>query len=131
MTQHLPAITVRPLPSSDYPAVLQMRVDAFSAEGVVPWPQEGQPHYIPADRRLGAYDQDRLVGHAGAWDFGQWLGGRRVPMAGIGSVIVVPEARGRGVGGALVNAVLSQAAEQGDVISCLYPTAPGVYRRFG
>ncbi|MEE8600770.1 GNAT family N-acetyltransferase [Euzebya tangerina] len=124
-------VEVRQLAEADYPAAFQMRVDAFSAAGVVAWPEDGQPTYIPDERRLGAYADGELVGSCGVWPFGQWLGGRRVAMGGVGGVVIAPEARGRGVGSTLVRTMLHAEHEWGDALSCLYPTVPAFYRAHG
>ncbi|HUG84495.1 MAG TPA: GNAT family N-acetyltransferase [Euzebya sp.] len=124
------AIDVRVLTATDRPAGFGLRVDAFTAEGSATWPEEGEI-YMPDGRRVGAFDGDLMVGHAGAWDFGQWFGGRRVPMAGVAGVIVRPEARGSGIAGQMVRALLQRCLEDGDVIACQYPTVPGLYRRLG
>lgn len=126
-----PTFDVGPLPEDAHPAVFPLRLDAFTSAGGVDYPEEGEPDYIPAHRRIGAFQNGRPVGHAGAWDFGQWFGGRRLPMAGVAAVTVSAEMRGQGVATAMMRAVLRQSLEQGDVISCLYPTAPSVYRNVG
>jgi predicted acetyltransferase len=86
---------------------------------------------IDDDRRLVAELDGRLVGHLGAWPLAHWFGGRRVATAGISAVVVAPEARGRGVGTALVRAGLEAARERGEPLSTLFPLTRGIYRRHG
>jgi hypothetical protein len=52
---------------------------------------------IAAGRTLGAFHGDRPVGAATFHDMRQWWCGRAVPMAGVASVKVAPEDRGRDV----------------------------------
>ena len=67
---------------------------------------------VAAGRHLGAFDHGRLIATAKYFDMVQWWHGRSLPMAGVASVMVAPEARGLGVGRVLMTALLgrSQAA---------------------
>jgi predicted acetyltransferase len=80
---------------------------------------------------IGAYDGDVLVGRALIWRFRQWWGGRDLPMAGVAGVVVAPEHRGRGVGGALTDGIIDRARELGFALSALYPATVPVYRQRG
>ena len=62
---------------------------------------------------------------------GQFFGGRRVPMTGIGAVCVLPELRGKGVATQLMRAVLADLGRRGVAISSLYPSTLGLYRALG
>ena len=53
------------------------------------------------DLRVAEVD-GRIVGHGFGFRMQGWFGGAQVPLVGIASVGVAPEARGRGVGRALV-----------------------------
>src|ERR1700756_3040081 len=59
-----------------------------------------------------------------------WLG-RPVKMAGVASVKVAPEHRGRGVGRALMTELLGRIAERGFPLSALYPATMPIYRSLG
>src|SRR4051812_20688747 len=83
------------------------------------------------DRMLGAYDGDRLVGRLVVLPFGQFFGGRPVPMGGIAAVVVAADQRGRGVGRALLDAALAHMREHGEVISALGPATVTIYRNAG
>ena len=48
-------------------------------------------------RLVGAFESGRLVALTGGLDFGQFFGGRSVPMGGLSSVSVAPDRRGRGL----------------------------------
>lgn len=82
-------------------------------------------------RTYGAFDGDRLVATAGVRAYTQWWGGRRVPVGGLAGVAVHPDARGRGTAAALVRDVLARLGAAGQVLSVLFPTAPGIYRGLG
>ena len=64
-------------------------------------------------------------------DMTQWWNGRAVPMAGVAGVTVAPEERGRGVGRALVTALLEVIAARGYPLSVLFPSTLPIYRSLG
>ena len=61
----------------------------------------------------------------------QWWLGRPVPMAGVSSVTVAPEYRGRGIGRMLMTALLDEIAAQGYHLSALFPATMPLYRSLG
>jgi len=63
--------------------------------------------------------------------FTQHFGGRAVPCAGIASVAVSADARGRGVGTHLMRAVLAELRAEGTPLSALYPATTPLYRDAG
>lgn len=123
------AVEVSPLRPDEAEAAYQLRVRTFTAD------QEGtfdpSSPYVPADRRLAARVDGRLVGQLGVWPFRQVFGGAQVPMGGVGGVAIAADQRGRGVGSALLSAGLDLMRERGDVISSLYPATVAPYRAWG
>ncbi|MGN6756710.1 MAG: GNAT family N-acetyltransferase [Thermomicrobiales bacterium] len=73
----------------------------------------------------------RPVGGLAILRAGQWFGGQRVPMAGIGSLGIAPEWRGRGAASALLRGTLSELHETGIALATLYPSTLPVYRKAG
>src|SRR5262245_27973804 len=61
----------------------------------------------------------------------QWWGGLALPMGGVGGVKVAPEARGQGVGRALMTELLAVMAQRGYPLSVLYPATAHIYRSLG
>ncbi|WP_433650821.1 GNAT family N-acetyltransferase [Micromonospora zamorensis] len=87
---------------------------------------------VPGMSRYGAFDDSgRLVGKAVDLHHGQWWSGRAVPAADVAGVAVAPEARGRGVGRAMLTGLLRGAHERGAAVSALYPTVAAPYRACG
>jgi predicted acetyltransferase len=86
---------------------------------------------VQTGRQFGVWDGGQLLGAARYYDMRQYWHGRAVPMAGVGGVKVAPEARGRGVGRALMSALLTALAEQGFALSVLYPATAQIYRSLG
>ena len=64
-------------------------------------------------------------------DMRQWWRGREMPMAGVSTVRVAPEDRGRGVGRLLMTALLDEVAAGGYPLSVLYPATMPLYRALG
>jgi predicted acetyltransferase len=72
-----------------------------------------------------------LVAHAFLFRLGVWVGGACVPAAGIASVGVAAEARGRGLGSKLVEHLHAEAHARGDAFALLYPFRQAFYARLG
>ncbi len=88
--------------------------------------------YLVAQRRcLGAFAGGRPAGGAMFHDMRQWWCGRAVPMAGVVSVRVAPEDRGKGIGRLLMTALLEEMAAHGYPLSVLYPATMPLYRSLG
>lgn len=116
---------IRPLTGDDGEAADALAAEAF---GAAPRPLPG-PWPAPGTRPWGAFHGRELAAVATVREFGSWFGGAMVPTAGIASVAVRPEYRGSGLLAPLFAALLADARAHGEVVSGLYPTAPGIYRR--
>jgi predicted acetyltransferase len=82
-------------------------------------------------RCLGAFEGDRMVGSAMFYDMRQWWHGRAVPMAGVAGVKIAPEDRGRGIGRAVMTALVELMAGRGYPLATLYPATMTIYRSLG
>jgi predicted acetyltransferase len=72
-----------------------------------------------------------LVGCGALYAIEIWIGGRKVPIGGIASVGVAPEARRQGVAKALVTAMHAEMESSDAALSLLYPFEEGFYARLG
>lgn len=72
-----------------------------------------------------------LLGHAFLFRMTTWMGGREVPLSGLASVAVAPEARGQGIATALVRRLVAETRTRGQVACVLYPFRHAFYRRLG
>ncbi len=130
----LGGLTIRPMRADDdLDAELDLRHRSFG-----PMDSAARDHWreemlgcIADGRQFGAWDGGQLIGSARYYDMRQYWHGRPVPMAGVGGVKVAPEARGRGVGRAMMAALLSAMAERGFALSVLYPATAQIYRSLG
>jgi predicted acetyltransferase len=86
---------------------------------------------IAAGAIIGAFDGSRLVGTARYHIMRQWWHGRSLPMAGVAGVKVAPEDRGRGVGTAMMAAMVDDIASRGYPLSVLFPATAPLYRAYG
>ncbi|MDQ2810733.1 MAG: GNAT family N-acetyltransferase [Actinomycetota bacterium] len=121
------------LPGDDIDAQLDLAERAFGVKSPGErnlW-RETAAGLIAQRRCLGAFAGDRPVGGAMFHDMRQWWCGRAVPMAGVASVRVAPEDRGRGIGRQLMTALLAQVAAAGYPLSVLYPATMPLYRSLG
>lgn len=82
-------------------------------------------------RQVAAFDGQTMVGKLNDRDFACWFGGKLVPNSGIGGVTVALEYRGQGLMAPMFESLFSIARERGAVISTLFPSSIGIYRRFG
>lgn len=86
---------------------------------------------VAAGRVFGVLAGQTLLGTAFYHDLRQFWHGQSVPMAGVASVNLAPEHRGRGLGRALMTELLSVIAERGYLLAALYPSTMPLYRSLG
>lgn len=72
-----------------------------------------------------------ILGHAFLFSMATWMGHREVPVSGMASVAVAPEARGQGVATALVRRLVAETRRRGQAACLLYPFRHAFYRRLG
>jgi predicted acetyltransferase len=86
---------------------------------------------IAEGAQYGVWDDGLLIGSARYYRMSQYWHGRPVPMAGVGGVKVAPEARGGGIGRALMTELLGVLARSGFAVSVLFPATLRIYRSLG
>ena len=120
-------------PADDPGALLDLSVRAFgpiARADRTRW-EENAEAAIGAGQYLGVFDGGQLLAAARYHDMVQWWHGQPVPMAGVASVAVAPEERGRGTGRALMRTLLGLIGDRGYHISALYPATLALYRSLG
>ena len=128
------SLTIRPMRADDdLDAEIDLRHRAFG-------PMDGADRQywrdemltrIAAGAQYGAWDDGQLIGSARYYRMWQYWHGRPVPMAGVGGVKVAPEARGGGIGRALMTELLGVLARGGFALSVLFPATLRIYRSLG
>ncbi len=126
-------LRARDATEADLPAILTLRNRSFGPLRI----EEQAWWRRVADETLGGRwlvvvdESDGIVGAGRIRPYEQAWGGRFLPMGGVAGVYVEPAARGRGVATLLTGALIERMGELGDVVSCLFPTTPSLYRRSG
>ncbi len=82
------------------------------------------------DLRVSERD-GRIVGQAFGFDLTAWFAGKAVPVLGIASVAVAPEARGSGVASELLSALEEEAMARGALLCILHAFRHRFYARRG
>lgn len=127
-------LQIRPItPDDDFDAQLDLKQRAFGIDT-----EQQKASWLRVARLraaqglfLGAFLDGAPAGAAIVHDMRQYWAGQPVKMAGIASVKVAPEHRGRGIGRAIMTEVLRLAAGRGYPLSALYPATMPVYRSLG
>jgi predicted acetyltransferase len=113
---------------ADYEALAPVVAWAFGDDvaSSLEWLKRSEPGCLRVAGRRGKVEGGLLE-----VPMGQWFAGRRLPALGIAGVAIAPEARGQGVGLGMMTATLRAARERGHVLSVLYPSTYGLYRKAG
>lgn len=119
---------LRTLRESDAERAWQLDHDAFHTRADT---RDAYLRWFQPERMLGLFDGRQLVAVTGAWELGQYFGGRRVPTGGVSSVAVAPECRGRGFARRIMVELLETMRDRGEVWSSLYPATTYLYRQLG
>ena len=126
------SLSVRPLVPADAERARLLGWEAFGMPASVP--TEPATLDRPGMTWFGAFDPqagDLLLARMIDREYDSWFGGALVPTSGIAGVTVLAEARGQGTLTPLFAETLQHARRRGALVSTLFPTAPGIYRRFG
>ena len=126
------SLSPRPLVATDLPQMLALGKETFGDFPPGYTPPDPAEHPPPDRHSWGTFDGDVLAAKVVRREFDSWFHGRQVPTNGIAGVAVAAEHRGAGLLDDLMAAVLEEGLrERGEVVSTLFPTAPGIYRRYG
>lgn len=86
---------------------------------------------VESERLLAAFDEDTMVGTAGAFRFNMTVPGSEIPVAGVTLVGVLPTHRRRGILRALMKKQLSDCHEWGESVAILWASEGTIYPHFG
>jgi len=86
---------------------------------------------LPHERMHAAFDDDQIVGGAGAFPFRLSVPGGSLSCAGITAVGVTPTHRRRGVLRSMMDTQLRDVHERGEPIAALWASEETIYGRFG
>jgi predicted acetyltransferase len=125
--------SVRPAREEDLERMVEIHAYSYPGSGSFEQQRRDLLH-----GSLGGLEVQRVVEHGGQlvgcgalYPLELWIGGRKVPVGGIGSVAVAPEARRRGAARALLGAMHAEMESTGAALSVLQPFEEGFYARLG
>lgn len=125
-------LEVRALTPDDAAAAYRTTATALLLPSFTPATLAGRMASWSAGHSWGAFDGDRLVGHARALALETTVpGGARLPTAGVTSVGVLPTHTRRGLLRAMLDGLLGDARRRGAVLASLRASAGTIYGRFG
>ncbi len=127
MTQTYP---IRAISADEFGALADVDAHAF----LDPWPAEAvDRERITAefDRTFAALDGDQMVASGANLSFQLTVPGAVAPAAGITSIAVLPSHRRRGILTAMMNRLISDAADRSEPVAILFASEAGIYGRFG
>jgi predicted acetyltransferase len=127
MTQTYP---IRAISADEFGALAEVDAHAF----LDPWPAEAidrERITVEFDRTFAALDGDQLVASGANLSFQLTVPGAVVPAAGITSIAVLPSHRRRGILTAMMNRLISDAADRSEPVAILFASEAGIYGRFG
>ena len=87
--------------------------------------------YFELERMHAAFDDDQIVGGAGAYSYDFTVPGGSLPCAGVTVVGVYPTHRRRGALRGMMLAQLADVHERGEPIAALWASEETIYGRFG
>jgi predicted acetyltransferase len=126
------ALRYRPARRTDIEALSDLGARAYRVASL-----EQRREFYTDHPRFGLRDvrvvelEGRVAGSLVLYPLHALVRGRRIPIAGVGSVAVSPEHRRRGIGEALMRAALRELRARGAPFSALYPFRASWYRRLG
>ncbi|MCN9239448.1 GNAT family N-acetyltransferase [Streptomyces sp. RY43-2] len=126
------ATDVRPLRQDEWNSWYDNLLRAFGGVDEAPEAREFLHQLCEYDRFLGAWDEEELIGTAGAFSFRLTVpGGASVPAAGVTGVSVAATHRRRGVLTSMMRRQLDDVRSWGEPLAVLTASEPAIYGRFG
>ncbi len=125
-------VVVRPVRTADEMAAFRgLVVESLFGSPPAPGWHEGFAKKTGAENVFVAHSRSEVVGGYVLFPFGQFFGGRSVPMGGVSAVAVAPHARGKGAAIAMMRHALREARRRGQPLAALYPATQTLYRKAG
>ena len=122
----------RLLQAADLPQMLALGQEAFGQPPAGYTPPDPASYPMPGRHTWGTFDDDLLAAKVVRREYDSWFHGTPLATNGIAGVAVSVEHRGQGLLDDLMSVALEEGLrDRGEVLSTLFPTAPGIYRRYG
>jgi predicted acetyltransferase len=127
------AVSIRAAREDDTDRIVEIHISCYPDERTA-----AQRRLNFVQNAMGRFDDlrvaerdGRVVGHGFGFSLAAWFGGVSVPIVGVASVGVAPEARGSGVGRAIVSELEREGRSRGAVLAVLHPFRHTFYRALG
>jgi predicted acetyltransferase len=124
-------IEIRPPAEEELRAAMTAAEVAFGTGAVEDEDWERERKALPVSRALAAFDGDKPVALAGAYQFDLTIPGGQLPCAGVTWVGVMPTHRRRGILRDLMRRELKDIHGWGEPIAALWASEASIYGRFG
>ena len=126
------SLTTRRLTRDDFDQSMALSREAFGRLPAGATPPSADDFPRPGFHAFGTFDDGQLVARVVTREYHSWFGGSAVPTSGIAGVAVAAERRGQKLLDEPFRMALDDGLrERGEVVSTLFATAPGIYRKFG
>jgi len=127
-----PALSYRPARRTDVEALAELGARAYRVSSIEKRREfyTDHPRFDLRDVRVVEVE-GRIVASLVLYPFEAYVRGKKVALAGVGSVAVSPEHRRRGVADALMRSALHDLRERGTAFSMLYAFRTSFYRKLG
>lgn len=123
-------LTLRPLTADELPDAYRLLLLAFG-DGEDDADIAAERGIFEAERSLGTFDGDRLVGCLSTYSLDMGVPGSSLPVAGTTWVGVSPTHRRRGVLRRMMQHHLADVASRGEPLAALWASETAIYGRFG
>ena len=121
---------IRQVNETEVEDFLRTCMTAFSNEASKAF-LESRNRLVEPERSIAAFEEDSMVGTAGAFRFNLKVPGADLPAAGVTLVGVLPTHRRRGVLRALMKKQLEDCREWGETVAILWASEGAIYPNFG
>ena len=119
--------------SDDVPQVARLAFHSFPAVGPLSeWDEVIQDFPLGGLETLWVGEESgRIVAACKLFSFHQWIGGKAIPIMGLGMVAISAADRRRGIADRLCTSAFEHCRQRGDAASALYPFRTSFYTKLG
>ena len=121
---------IRSIKKNEVEDFLRTCMTAFSSDAPEHF-LKSRMRLVEPERSIAVFDEDAMVGSAGAFRFNMTVPGSELPVAGVTLVGVLPTHRRRGILRALMKKQLEDCHRWGEPVAILWASEGAIYPHFG